>query len=239
MSAFDLAKRAHGLQTLVVRLVSALHPAIEHNVGKTLALKKAFYYAALEALPGDYVEFGVYEGTSFIAAFENDRRLRPRSVPARAFWGFDSFEGGFKYFDERDRHPFFREGEFASSYELVRRRVGRHLGNRAPWKLVAGYFEQSLAGQTAVDMGIPAIAVALVDCDLGTPARLALDFMRPALQNGTVLILDDYFAYRGSTNTGVAGAFADFQAAHPNLVFRRFFDYGHGGQGFILAAGGR
>jgi hypothetical protein len=88
-------------------------------------------------------------------------------------------------------------------------------------------------------MGIDAIAVALVDCDLGTPARLALDFMRPALQNGSVLILDDYFAYRGSATTGVAGAFADFQAANPTLQFRRLFDYGHGGQGFVLAAGGQ
>jgi O-methyltransferase len=238
VSVFDFARRAHGLQTLVVRLVSALHPAIEHNVEKTLALKKAFYYAALEALPGDYVEFGVFEGTSFIAAFENDRRLRPPTVPARAFWGFDSFEGGFQYFDERDRHPFSKEGEFTSSLDLTRKRVGRHFGDKARWQLVPGYFEQSLAGQTAPTMGIPAIAVALVDCDLGTPARLALDFMRPALQNGSVIILDDYFAYRGSTTTGVAGAFAGFQAAHPSLQFRRLFDYGHGGQGFVLAAGG-
>src|SRR5512145_3171430 len=100
-----LARRAQWLQTLVVQLVSAVHPAVEHNVGKTLALKKAFYFAALEALPGDYVEFGVFEGTSLIAAFENDRRLRPREVPERKFWGFDSFEGGFKYFDPRDQHP--------------------------------------------------------------------------------------------------------------------------------------
>lgn len=235
---FRFARRAHGLQTLVVKLVSALHPAIEHNVAKTLALKKAFYYAALEALPGDYAEFGVFEGTSFIAAFENDRRLRPPTVPARAFWGFDSFEGGFKYFDERDRHPFFREGEFTSSYDQTCRRVARAIGKRAVWQLVPGYFEQSLAGKTAPDLGINAIAVALVDCDLGTPARLALDFMRPAFQNGTVLILDDYFAYKGSPTTGVAGAFAEFQAAHPALRFRRLFDYGHGGQGFVLAAGG-
>ncbi len=239
MSIFDLAKRAHGLQTLVVKLVSALHPAIEHNVEKTQALKKAFYFAGLEAVPGDYVEFGVFEGTSFIAAFENDRRLRLPGVPARTFWGFDSFEGGFKYFDDRDRHPFFREGEFTSSYEQTRRRVSKHFGSKAQWKLVPGYFEQSLAGQTAPSMGINAIAVALVDCDLGTPARLALDFMQPALQNGSVLILDDYFAYRGSATTGVAGAFADFQAANPTLQFRRLFDYGHGGQGFVLAAGGQ
>jgi hypothetical protein len=231
-----LAQRAHGLQTLVVQLVSALHPAIEHNVGKTLALKQAFYFAALEAVPGDYVEFGVFEGTSLIAAFENDRRLRPKSVGARKFWGFDSFEGGFKYFDERDRHPFFREGDFASSEAQTRRRLERHIRGRAAWQLVPGYFEATLAGKRPADLGIGVVAVALVDCDLGTPAELALEFLGPALQPGSVLILDDYFAYRGSKEQGVAGAFERFRARWPALGFRRLFDYGHGGRGLVVTS---
>lgn len=232
----ELAKRAHWLQTLIVRLVAALPPPIEHNLGKTQALKKAFYLAALENLPGDYLEFGVFEGTSLIAAFESDRRFRQPPTPPRAFWGFDSF-AGFKYFDERDRHPFFTEGEFASSLDQTRRRLRRHFKGRARWELVPGYFEQTLQGKTAPDLGIERVAVALIDCDLGTPAQLALDFMRPALQNGTVIILDDFFAYRGSEQAGVSGAFAQFQADYPHLQFRRLFDYGHGGQGFVLAAG--
>ncbi|MCC6191826.1 MAG: hypothetical protein IT318_22585 [Anaerolineales bacterium] len=234
---FHLAKRAHWLQTLAVRLVAAVHPAIEHNVGKTLALKQAFYYAALEALPGDYVEFGVFEGTSLIAAFENDRRLRPREVPPRKFWGFDSFEGGFKYIDPRDRHPFFREGEFASSQAETAGRLARYFRDRAPWQLVPGYFEETLAGKTASDFGIQAAAVTLVDCDLGTPAELALDFIRPALHPGSVLILDDYFAYRGSRQAGIAGAFERFRARCPELTFRRLFDYGHGGRGMVAVRG--
>ena len=39
---FELAKRSHWLQTLVVRLISAVPPPIEHNVGKTIALKKIY-----------------------------------------------------------------------------------------------------------------------------------------------------------------------------------------------------
>ena len=80
---FEAAKRAHWLQTLIVQLVSGLHPAIEHNLGKTLALKKAFYHAALEALPGDYLEFGVFEGTilpieiQILLATHKERLARP------------------------------------------------------------------------------------------------------------------------------------------------------------------
>lgn len=232
----ELAKRSHWLQTLVVRLIAALPPAIEHNVAKTRAIKKAFYFAFLEQLAGDYLEFGVFEGASLIAAFESDRKFRLPAAPPRAFWGFDSFEG-FKYFDARDRHPFFKEGEFASSYHKTHRRLEKHFKGRVPWKLVKGYFEDTLQAKTAPQLGIRQISVALIDCDLGTPALLALNFMAPALQNGTVLILDDYFAYGGSRQAGVAGAFEQFQQNHPHLVFRRLFDYGHGGQGFVLAGG--
>ncbi len=234
---FELAKRAHWLQTLVVRFIAALPPAIEHNVGKTQAIKKALYLACLENVPGDYLEFGVFEGTSLLAAFECDRRFRGPETPRRKFWGFDSFEG-FKYFDGRDRHPFFKEGEFRSSLPQTQRRLARAIRGRAEFELVPGYFEQTIAGKCAPDLGIGRVSVALIDCDLGTPARLALEFIRPALPNGAVIILDDYFAYRGSRELGVAGAFAQFQADHPALVFRRLFDYGHGGQGFVLAAGG-
>jgi O-methyltransferase len=91
-----------------------------------------------------------------------------------------------------------------------------------------------VAGKTTVDFRINKLAVALIDCDLGTSGTIALEFLRPGLQNGTVIILDDYFAYRGSRKLGVAGAFEKFQRDHPELVFRRLFDYGHGGQGFVL-----
>lgn len=232
----ELAKRSHWLQTLVVKLISAVPPAIEHNVQKTVALKKAFYFAFLEQIEGDYLEFGTYEGTSLIAAYESDRRFRDPTTPLRAFWGFDSFEG-FKYFNERDRHPFFKEGEFSSSYEKTRQRLEKHFKGRANWTLVKGYFEETLQAKTAHELGIDRISVAFIDCDLGSPARLALDFMRPALQNGTVLILDDYFAYQGSRQEGVAGAFRQFQQEHPQLIFRRLFDYGYGGQGFVLVEG--
>lgn len=158
-------------------------------------------------------------------------------MPERAFWGFDSFELGFKYSDERDRHPFFREGELASSYEKTRRRLERHFKERAKCTLIKGYFEDRIGGKTARNLGIEKNSVALIDCDLGTPDLDTLNFMVPALQNGTVLIVDDYFAYRGSKSRGTAGAFRQFRDEHPKFVFRRLFDYGHGGHGFVRADG--
>ena len=68
------------------------------------------------------------------------------------------------------------------------------------------------------------------------PARVALDYIAPGLQPGSVILLDDFFAYRGSETKGVARAFKEFGKANPKFQFRRLLDYGYGGQGFILAA---
>ncbi len=234
---FAIAKNSHWLQTQVVRALAALHPAIEHNIGKIGALKKAFYLANLENVPGDYVEFGMYEGTSFIGAFECHMRTRLPQTAARAFWGYDSFSG-FKYSSDADKHPFFREGEFTSSYQKTRDRIARHFRDRAKWTVTPGYVENTIGGRTALEFGIDKVAIAFIDVDLGKPACVALDFLRPALQPGSIIILDDYFFYHASVTRGVAGAFKDFRNRNPELAFRRLFDYGCGGQAFILAEGG-
>jgi hypothetical protein len=231
---FNLAKNSHWLQTQTVRAIAWLHPAIRHNIEKVLALKKAFYLVNLEDVSGDYLEFGMYEGTSFIGAFECHMRTRQSLAQQRSFWGFDSF-GGFKYYRENDTHPFFREGDFKSSYTKTRRRVARHFGNRAKWNIFSGYVEDTVGGKQPTDLNISKVAVAFIDVDLGEPTRVALDFLAPALQEGSVIIFDDYFAYRGSLGLGVAGAFEAFRKKHPEFVFRRLLDYGYGGQGFILA----
>jgi macrocin-O-methyltransferase TylF-like protien len=103
----EIVKRAQWLPSFVQRCRTAVPPAVEHHVGKTLAIKKAFYFAYFEKIEGDYVEFGTYQGNSMISAFHSNRGVASRGgVPARKFWGFDSFEG-FNLAEDKDRHPYF------------------------------------------------------------------------------------------------------------------------------------
>lgn len=231
-----IAMGSHWLQTLAVRLITGLHPAIEHNVEKTRALKKAFHLVNLEGVEGDYLEFGMFEGTSFIAAFECHLKTRQPATKPRHFRGYDSF-AGFKP-SIPDAHPFFASGRFNSDFERTRRRIEHHFRERSAWTVTPGFLEDTVQGKDIGAAGVERVAVAFIDVDLGTPARIALDYLYPALQNGSVLVLDDSFAYRGSLERGVAGAFESFKAEHPELVFRRAFDYGYGGQAFVLARGG-
>lgn len=231
---FSLARNSHFLQTAVVRFLNGLHPAIEHNVKKTLAIKRAFHLVNLEEVDGDYFEFGMYEGTSFIGAFEAHCSTRIEGGPERAFHGFDSF-AGFKYLAEVDRHPFFREGDFKSSFEKTHRRIKKHFKSRAEWSITPGYVEDTIRGRDIHAAGRANVAIAFIDVDLGQPARIALDYIAPALTLGSIIVLDDFFAYKGSESKGVANAFRRFREQHPDWRFRRLFDYGYGGQGFILS----
>ena len=43
-------------------------------------------------------------------------------------------------------------------------------------------------------------AVIFIDCDLMNPAYIALNFIKPILQQGSIIIIDDYFSYRGDEN---------------------------------------
>ena len=228
---FNIAKNSHFLQEMVVKIVSAIHPSIEHNLAKIGILKKAFWHCELEKIVGGYFEFGIYEGTSLYSALQNYQRLK--SPIKRHFYGFDSFDDGFKYFDVRDRHPFFKEGDFVSSYTKALKRF-KKFDNVS---LTKGYFEETIAGKSArATYPNESCAIVFIDCDLMGPALTALEFIKSILQPGSVIILDDYWAYKGDLNHGTCGALNTFLQNNPTIKVREYYNYGHGGKSFMVCS---
>ena len=76
----------------------------------------------------------------------------------------------------------------------------------------------------------------MIDCDLKESTTLALNFAKPSLQEGTIIIFDDFNFYKGNRNKGEFGAFEDFKNQNPNIIFRRVFDYGYSGRAFIISS---
>ena len=68
MTQFGLLSKLDILQTIPSVIISKINPAIFHNIGKYLAIKKAFYLSSIEEIEGDYFEFGVFTGSSFCHA---------------------------------------------------------------------------------------------------------------------------------------------------------------------------
>lgn len=235
----QLAQNFQFFQNRFISFLTAVHPAILHNIAKIEIIKKAFHQLSTEHLEGAYFEFGVYEGSSFLAALRIHRKMCSRAWQRfylkkieRNFYGFDSFDEGFKYSIQEDKHPFFREGDFPSSYKKCLNRI-RKFKNA---KLIKGYFED-----TVQDKSVEAVlgkkelcALAFIDCDLMKPALVALEFLAPILQRGTILILDDFYAYGGDPRRGCHGAFQVFSEKNKNIKLRPFLPYGYNGMSFIV-----
>ena len=59
----------------------------------------------------------------------------------------------------------------------------------------------------------------MIDCDLKESTNYALNFIKPSLQEGTILIFDDFLDYKGSMEKGECGAFEDFKRENPKRFF--------------------
>ena len=94
----------------------------------------------------------------------------------------------------------------------VTRRLFELCGLDAPLLHVGPFNETLPAAFPAVHRQI---AVVHFDCDLYESTRDALAAIAPVLQDGAMLLFDDWFHYRGHPRKGEARAFSEFRAAHP------------------------
>ncbi len=221
------------LQDWASTVVAGVNPAVMHNLEKYVALQKVHYLSAMEDVEGDYLEFGVFTGSSFCHSMRCCRklvRLNPNVATTR-FYGFDSF-AGFGSLPDEDRHPFYTDANFPTSLSRVERRVRKAAGGFT-FQLIPGFFSESLK-HGARAAGIDRARIIFIDSDTFTSASQALAFCGPVMHQGTFIILDDYFSYRGREDRGVRRAYSEF-ASECGIKARQVFTYGMGGVVFVVA----
>jgi len=231
---FNFLKSTFVFQDILSWLRIISPPILDHNLGKYDALKKTFYLSALDNLHGDYCEFGVFTGSSFVCAMRAHKSMRNIADVKTRFYGFDSFSG-FGKVSEEDKHEFYLNNTFTINKKKVLKFIqkkAKRTGNR--YKIIDGFFENTLKNRTCKDYGIEKVRIVFIDCDMKQPARIALDFIRPGMQEGMILIMDDFFSYKGSKEKGVAGAFYNFCEKHKEIHFRHVFEYGCVGSVYII-----
>jgi hypothetical protein len=152
----------------------------------------------------------------------------------RRFIGFDSFEGMPEPQGVDRERIIWRKGTFATPLEEFQRRLDEAGVPREKVVAVKGFFADTLTAATRERLGIRRIAVAHVDSDLYESAALALAFVTPALQNGTVIVFDEWFAYRGHPHQGEQRAFAEWQAANPDWLVTEYQCAGTTSKTFIV-----
>lgn len=140
--------------------------------------------------PLDYLEFGVWKGTSLRWWCEGNAH------PDSRFWGFDSFEGL-----PEDWSPMFRKGAFNTGGSIPDIQDPRV-------QVVVGWFQKTLPTFLDSYKARDCPLVVHCDSDLYSSALFCLTSLNRIMRTGTIIIFDDLSAvtseYRALTNYATA-----------------------------------
>jgi hypothetical protein len=231
------------LVDLVLRLWVRVPAPVHHNLGKAAMIKKCFWHLNVDAIKGDYLEFGVAMGHSMRSAEIAERtchlsKLGIDHVP-RKLIGFDTF-ASFKSNEEIDNHATWVGSNFNVELAKIRRRFKKDIDvrvflNKCDATGLVDEFGKPTINHESTGMAGP-IALLLLDMDLYGPTLSALKWCRPRLQVGTIIMLDEYFAFAGRKDRGECLALANFLETYPEIELRQFNFYGSGGAVFIVSS---
>lgn len=204
------------------------------------ALSKSFEFVYKSRIRGgDFYEFGVYQGLSMIRALKINRSWKNKYGInlVNRFFGFDSFQGLPEFYNEDrlDGYEVFYEGQFSDTSEsLVRSRIKENGFENDEIDLVVGDYSSSLKSADTLEKCRDSMAVIVhIDCDLYSSAMNCLKFLDGRILDGTVILFDDWFCYRGRPDNGVRKAFSDWTKSG-NYFVSEYFNYSWAGKAFIL-----
>lgn len=189
-------------------------------------------YLSTTAMAGDYLEFGVYRGWSFVAAY---KLAELHGLDQMKFYAFDSFQG-LPELDDEDQttYPQYTRGDYACDETEFRRNLKRHGVNDERVHIIAGWYDETLTESTRVDLGLDRVSVAWIDCDLYTSTKLVLQFLTDLIQPGSIIVFDDWLAFRGNPARGEQGAFRKWLESNPQFQAVHFGKMGWHGNVFII-----
>jgi O-methyltransferase len=210
------------------RLLVRAHAVNNHQS----VLDNALGIQLVNQTPGDYLEFGVFRGARMTQAYKTARflaryvksgkdpylaKMSCKNLEEMRFFGFDSFEGlpkANKIDIAEGQEQWIGEGGFAAGLEEVKKLVPPEGIADNSIRLIPGWFNQSLTPETKLKHEIKAASIVYVDCDYYESAVPALEFITDLLIDGSIIIFDDWFLFRGRSDRGEQRAFYEWREKH-------------------------
>lgn len=179
---------------------------------------------------GDYYEFGVWKGESFINAYKEYNKRDKEMM----FFAFDSFEGLPKDI-ERDNTGFqlYSSKAYSCSEKDFYKNLSKAGVDLRDVRTTEGYYDKTLTNDLAKTFRTNKAVLIHIDCDLYESTIPVLKFIESVLQNGTVIMFDDWFAYKGNPNAGERLAFEEW-LKKCKYVAIPYKVYGSIGNSFIM-----
>lgn len=215
-------------------------------------LYKAAAFIAADKLDGDYLEFGVFTGGSFMTAFRSiEEAFKRASTPNKwntsedciernalwekmRFFAFDSFQGlpELSHIDSLSQD--FVKGKFTCSEEEFLRTISSQGLPLDRVSTVAGWFSDTLLPIAREKHNIRKAAIVYIDSDLYESAKIVLNFITPLLVTGSVLIFDDWYNYRGDSSLGEQRACREWLEDNPDIQLLQYHREGPWKNSFIV-----
>lgn len=216
-------------------------------IGNNGCLRAAASFAAWNQIPGDYLEFGVWQGDSFSAAhkhitheranhiglgyadsdYEAWKRTRPR------FFAFDSF-AGIPDVEGAEMMVDYQAGSYSCSRTDFLDNV---VAKGVPLEdvvVVQGFYEETCSEATRKEFGLEKAAVVMIDCDLYESTVPVLEFLTSIVQQGTIIVFDDWFRFKGNPNSGEQRACREWLERNPHIELIEFWREGPQAVSFVV-----
>jgi len=163
---------------------------------------------------GDYLEFGVSQGTSMEIMYKELKRIGNEST---SLYGFDSFEGMPESTDGEDDGTWSR-GDFKQDIDVVKSRLSSAGIDWNRVHLEKGWFDDTCTSEFINKFGIKKAGIIMIDCDIYSSTVVALDFCEPLIKDHAVIVFDDWHSGDlAEKNLGERKAFEDFLSKNPGI----------------------
>lgn len=205
----------------------------EIKLTKSIVLDNACKFVINECVIGDYYEFGVFRGQTLLSAFKRlkstaDKRIRlSKDIGANddadlkrnffrskiSFHAFDSFEGLPSFTEEDNYSNDFFPGQFKSSEGSLIKLAKENNLSSDQLIIHKGWFSKTCNYKYFKKNNLRPASIIWLDCDIYSSAKEAFQLIQFILQDGTVLVIDDWFSNKGSPLHGVQKAFYEFSSS--------------------------
>ncbi|NQT94516.1 MAG: class I SAM-dependent methyltransferase, partial [Lentisphaerae bacterium] len=185
-------------------------------------------YLEVAEVQGEYAEFGVWKGRTFLHAY----RFLADKNPAMLFYALDSWEGLPEPAGKDAEDGYcggFVKGQYKGNLAEFWQMVDSNKLDRDRIRTVQGWFDETLKPGNPDSSALEKVAVAWVDCDLYESTVPVLEFLTHRLDTGAVVVFDCWRCFRNLPDRGQQLACAEWLQRNPDITLRHLMDFMWGG----------
>ncbi len=212
------------------------------------AIHKAWGHVFSNHLFGDYVEFGIYKGETFLNSIEIFKEFKSwlknektssenwrKDVSKTSklnnkifFHALDTFEG---MPENNEKNFIYNHRNFNFPYSDFKKKLENKKNSEIELYTYKGLFRNT-GDDLKKNLEDRKISIVNFDCDLEESTTDALNIIKDYLQIGTILLFDDYNAFSANQELGQRKSFDVFTKKN-RFIFEKYFSYHYSGQSFL------